>query len=227
MASLDAAGILLDRFVAARDPAFVPPPLSVEICESVLGPSGRPLTPHRRLLERANGAYLHGHALHLFGACASPPWHSLSTWNAVATWRDAYGRATDGLTFFAEDAFGDQFAYRQPGGTGGQIVIFEAELGRVVPFAASFVAWLEEMLDRPAAVLPLDVMERERSEQRPHAAGTHLFAYPPLFSPEAQAGVSIGHVDGIEAMRFRGQLARQIRELPPGTRVRIDLADGD
>ena len=218
--STDRAGILIDRLIHLRDPAFAPPPFSANVAEAVLGPSGRLLTPHRRLLERANGAYLHEHALHLFGACESPAWHSLRAWNDRATWRDTYGDATDGLTFFAEDAFGDQFAYT---GSGGEVVTFEAELGRIVPAAPSFVAWLEEMIERPAALLPVDVLARERSEHRMHAAGTHLYSWPPLFSVESREGVSLGHVDAIEAMRFRGELARQIRNLPPGTQFRLDL----
>ena len=216
----DPAGKLLLRLLATRDPAFDPPPFAAEIAEAVLGPSGAQLTPHRRLLELANGAFLHGHALHLFGACAGPPWHSLSAWNAPDGWRRGYGSDTDGLTFFAEDAFGDQFAYS---GRGGEVVSFEAELGRIIPAAPTFVDWLEEMIERPRAVLPVDVMEAQEIEHKHHRPGTQLFAYPPLCTAESREDVTIGHVDAIEAMRFRGQLALQLRAMPPGSRVKIEI----
>jgi hypothetical protein len=126
-----------------------------------------------------------------------------------------------GLTFFAEDAFGDQFAYS---GTAAEVVIFEAELGRVVPFAASFTAWLEEMIERPGGVLPLDVLAaRAGTAELAHRPGTQLYAWPPLFSPEAQGGVTLGRVDAIEAMRCRGQLAERFRGQRPGTRIEIDF----
>jgi len=217
---VDPAGALIRRLVDARDPAFDPAPFEARVAESVLGPPGAPLTPHRRLLELDNGGYYHGHALHVFGACQGPPWHALPSWNAPATWRDAYGEAPAGLVFFAEDAFGDQFAYR---GAHAEVVIFEADLGRVVPFAPHFLGWLEEMVERPARVLPLDVLAQQRAERRLHQAGTHLFGWPPLSTVESRAGVSIGHVDAVEAMRFRGQLAGQLGGLAPGTRVRLEL----
>src|SRR3954466_11875110 len=100
----DPAGRLITRLLELRDPAFAPPPFDAAVAESVLGPSGRLLTPHRRLLELANGAYLHDHSLHLFGACEGPRWHSLRAWNAADTWRDAFGSLDAALVFFAEDA---------------------------------------------------------------------------------------------------------------------------
>ena len=218
----DPAGVLILRLLEARDPTFDPPPFSAAVAEQVLGPSGAMLTPHRRLLELANGAYLHGHALHLLGACEAPAWHSLRSWNAPSTWRHAYGDRTDGLTFFAEDAFGDQFAYR---GTAAEVVVFEAETGRVTPCAPHFVAWLEEMVERPRALLPIDVMEQQRARQQHHQLGTHLFSWPPLAAVESRDGVSVGHVDAVEAMRFRGQLALRLAALPAGTQVEIDLPD--
>jgi hypothetical protein len=216
----DRAGKLIQALLATRDPAFDPPPFDPAVAVELLGPAGGLLTPHRRLLELANGAYFHGHALHVFGACERPPWHGLRPWNAEASWRDAYGGAASGLTFFAEDAFGDQFAYR---GDHYEVVLFEAELGRVVPFAPHFVAWLAEMVERPGAVLPMDLMDQQRAEHHGHQPGTHLFSWPPLAAAEAHEGVSVGHVDALEAMRFRGQLASRLRDLPAGSRVRLDL----
>ncbi|HZU81857.1 MAG TPA: SMI1/KNR4 family protein [Polyangiaceae bacterium] len=211
--------------LAERDPRFDPPPFEAAIAEEALGPSGAPGKPHRRLLELLNGGYFFDHALHLFGACASPAWHGLRAWNDPATWRNAYEGAADGLVCFGEDAFGDQFAYDARAEQAGTVVVFEAELGCVVPAAPSFVAWLEALLASPATVLPIDVIRAQPDEQRVLAPGTQLFAYPPLFTPESRDGVSLGHVDAVEAMRFRGQLASRVRGLPPGSRVRIDLDD--
>ncbi len=210
----------LRAFLDGRDRAFAPPPFDPAVAEAVLGPSGAPGTPHRALLEEANGAWLFDGALHLFGACAQPAWHSLAAWNAPATWRDAYGQLAEGLTFFAEDAFGDQYAYS---GHGGEVVVFEAELGRAAHAAPSFVAWLEAMQAAPEAVLPIDLVRAQAAAGRRPAPGMQYIAYPPLFSVEAKDGVEIGQVDAVEAMRYRGQLARQIQGLPPGTQIRIVL----
>ena len=219
----DPAGRLITRLLELRDPAFAPPPFDAAVAEAVLGPSGAMLTPHRRLLELVNGAYLHDHSLHLLGACEGPRWHSLRVWNARETWREVFGTVDEALVFFAEDAFGDQFAYN---GVGGEVVVFEAEIGRVVPFAPSFTAWMEEMLERPTAILPIDVMAHQRAGGHLHTPGTQLLAWPPLATVESRDGVEIGHVDAVEAMRFRGQLASQVARAPRGTPVRIDLGAG-
>ena len=223
--TVDRSTRLITGLLAQRDPAFDPPPFDGATAEEILGASGRLLTPHRRLLELHNGGYFHGHALHVFGACEGPAWHSLRAWNATATWRDTFGDATDGLVFFAEDAFGDQYAYTSVPGQSGSVVCFEAELGRVVPVANSFLDWLEEMVERPSSALPVDVVVAQTTAERRLHAGTHLYAWPPLFAAESRDGVSVGHVDAVEAMRFRGELARQIRNVPAGTQVKIDLGD--
>jgi hypothetical protein len=217
---IDTIQPLLDRLLDHADRGFVPPAFEAGLAESVLGASGGPRTPHRRLLERMNGGYFFERSLHVFGACADPPWHSLSAWNAPGLWRDAYGEAAQGLVCFAEDAFGDQYAYS---GMGGEVVCFEAELGRVVSVAPHFVAWLEELLARPESVLPLDVMRREVETRQPLEPGGQMFAYPPLCTVESQEGVTVGQVDAVEAMRFRGSLALQLRNLPPGARVAIEI----
>jgi SMI1/KNR4 family protein SUKH-1 len=211
---------LLDRLLVHADPGFVPPAFEAALAESVLGASGGLRTPHRRLLECMNGGYFFERSLHVFGACADPPWHSLGAWNSPALWRDAYGEAAEGLVCFAEDAFGDQYAYS---GRGGEVVCFEAELGRVVSVAPHFVAWLEGLLEQPEAVLPLDVMRREVETRQPLEPGWQLFAYPPLCTVESRQGVTVGQVDAVEAMRFRGSLALQLRNLPPGARVAIEI----
>ena len=214
---------LVTRLLGVSDISYVPPPFAAEVAEAVLGPSGMERTPHRRLLERMNGGYFYGRALHIFGACARPDWHSLAAWNGLSLWRDAYGKMAEGLVFFAEDAFGDQYAYT---GHGGEVVAFEAELGRVATAAPHFRAWLEAILDAPEAVLPVDVVQREAQDGRRFAPGFQLFAYPPLCTREAhEEGVTIGHVDAIEAMRFRGSLAQQLSQMPQGSRVKIEIPE--
>ena len=61
---MDRAGTLIARLLDARDVLFSPPPFDAAVATDVLGPSGGMLTPHRRLLERQNGAYVHDHTLH-------------------------------------------------------------------------------------------------------------------------------------------------------------------
>jgi hypothetical protein len=211
---------LIARLVAARDPRFDPPPFQAEVAEAVLGASGGSRTPHRRLLEAQNGGYFFGGALHLLGACDAPAWHALSAWNSPALWRDAYGELAAGITFFGEDAFGDQYGYS---GHGGEVVCFEAELGRAAPVAPHFLAFLETVVAEAETLLPVQLVADQARLGRLPPPGGQLYAYPPLATVEARDGVTVGPVDAVEAMRVRGQLARQIGHLAPGTQVRIEI----
>ena len=103
------------------------------------------------------------------------------------------------------------------------MVELSAELGRVAPAAPSFLQWIDALLARPEALLPIELLAAERAAGRRLSPGRQLFAYPPLFSVESRAGVEIGHVDAVEAMRFRGQLALQVRDLPGGTQIKIEI----
>ncbi len=211
----------LAALAAERDPEFDPPPFDAAVAE-VLGPAGAPGTPHRRLLERMNGAYLFGRALHLFGACEGPPWHGLRAWNDPAGWRASFGPLADGYVFFAEDAFGDQYAYsRRPGDAAAAVVRFETETGHASTVAPHLEAWLDALLADPAAVLPVDVLAAQAAEGKRLQPGWQLVAWPPLASVEARDGVTVGHADALEAMRFRGQLARQIAALPNGSQIEL------
>ncbi len=212
MSSFDAC---LSALLERRDGRFIPP-LFGAMEAAVLGASAGEGTPHRRLLEQSNGGYFFGGALHLFGACAEPSWHSLAAWNSDGAWRACYGELARGLVFFAEDAFGDQFAYH---GRGGEVVVFEAELGRVQAIAPSFLDWIDALIEQPDAVLPM-----EQVAAQPIQPGQQLYAFPPLFAAEVDDR-RCGCVDALEAMRSRGQLALQLHGLAPGTQVQLSVEE--
>jgi hypothetical protein len=131
------------------DPGFQSPPYDAAVVTSVLAPTaGRSEATHGKLLQRWNGFFALGGLLHVLGACEQPVNHSLAAWNRPDGWRGAWGRWTEGLTFFAHDAFGDQFAYRQ-----GKVVRFRATSGRVEAMYASIEEWLEGVTLEPEYLL--------------------------------------------------------------------------
>jgi hypothetical protein len=143
---LDRLLIWMEPFV---DSSFSPPAFDAAVATDVLGPAaGRSIDIHARLLQHWNGFYALDGLLHVFGACEFPPNHSLRAWNAPDGWRAAWGRLTEGLTFFAEDAFGDQFAYR-----GGKIVRMRTLAGGLEVTHASITEWIEAVLLEPEYML--------------------------------------------------------------------------
>src|SRR4051812_19529700 len=88
-----------------------------------------PITPHSanfdafgglgdqlvEFLQASNGLYAFESALHLFPAGSGGEELSLTQWNASDLWRQEYGEFAEGLMFFAEDAFGNQFCINRAG----------------------------------------------------------------------------------------------------------------
>lgn len=130
---------------ASVDSDFTAPPVDEALARRVLTEAaGRNLDAHLAVLHRWNGFYALGGLLHVLGACSAPPNHSLEAWNSPDGWRRAYGMRTDGIAFFAQDAFGDQFGYR-----GGKVVRLRAQTGTVEGVAITLVEWLETVLVEP------------------------------------------------------------------------------
>lgn len=193
------------------DATFVAPPLDPAVAREVLSAAGRSEADHRRLLERWNGFYALDGLLHVFGACTSPPNHSLREWNRPEGWRSAWGRLTEGLTFFAEDAFGDQFAYRA-----GKVVRFRALQGGIEPMQATLVEWIEAVLLEPDYVLHKRLFDECVARHGPLPHGGH---FAPIGSPVAGRGIDPARVqvvptrDSMEIKAISGHLVRRTSSL--------------
>lgn len=134
------------RFIEPMlDQDFRPPPFDPTIAATTLSGIGRSYEPHLALLQWRNGFYAFGGLLHVFGSCGTPPNHSILAWNDRDNgWRRSWGPVTEGCTFFAQTAFGDQFGYR-----GGKVVRLKALEGRVDAAEASIDEWLQTVVLDP------------------------------------------------------------------------------
>ncbi len=207
----------LDRLFAKIDPLFATPPF-----DPTALPPGAPLPPsYRRALERRNGGYFYGGALHLFGACREPAFHSLGIWNAADGWRASFGPATGGLTFFAEDAFGDEFAF----GASGRVFALRAESGRVEELADDFDQWLSMAVEAPDELLSRGTFARWVQAHGHLPRGSQLQAYPPYLFAEDPDRVQLDAVDAFDNMAFHAALAETLANLPEGSRVKLDFTD--
>lgn len=176
---------------------------------------------HKGLLSAHNGLTAFDGALRIFGTQAERL-PSLEQWNRPDTWRSAYRELAKGnLIFFAEDAFGNQFAFDN-----GGVIYFNAEIGQATPFASSFSEWLSIILDDPADTLQLLLYKswlRNGASLEPseHLCPTYPFvvrANPPLHE--------LYPANGIEDMRHKGNFAYQIKDLPDGAQIKIKVKSG-
>jgi hypothetical protein len=211
----------LDKLVTKIDPLFKAAPF-----DAAKVPAGLKLHKlHKQLLEKRNGGFFYGGALHVLGACAEPAHHSLEAWNAPDGWRAAYGEALTGLVFFAMDAFGDQFGVDD----GGKVFVLRAEEGIVEELADDFEQWLLIATEAPDELLGRGTFVQwvQAHGHLPH--GEQLQAYPPFRFLGEDDEPQLEAVDAFENMAFHGQLVRSIvdaeDELPPGEQLKIEFTE--
>lgn len=158
-------------------PGFDPPPYDPQQARATLAAAGRSAADHERFLTRWNGCYALGGALHVLGAREAPPNQSLDAWNRADGWRQAFGALVEGVTFFAESAFGDQFGYRD-----GKVVRLRVFDGRIERLAADFAEWLSFVSVESPRFLATDLFEQCVRRLGPLPPGGH-FAPPPTWAP--------------------------------------------
>lgn len=172
----------LDRLLQWIEPLVVPgfdaPAYDPQHARTTLAAaSEKSAADHERFLARWNGCYALDGALHILGAREAPPNQSLDAWNRPDGWRAAFGAVVDGVCFFAENAFGDQFGYRNK-----KVVRLRVFEGRLEPIAADFAEWLGLVSVEPARFLATDLFEQCVRRLGPLPLGGH-FAPPPTWAP--------------------------------------------
>jgi len=165
------------------------------------------------MLAEVNGFYAFDAALHVFPVKSSDHM-DLVRWNSPTLWRDAYGSLADDLVFFAEDAFGGQFALADAG-----VVSFDPETGDVEFMASTLDGWAAQVLADCELLTgsPLAQEWQKRFGELP--AGARLLPKTPFVLGGEFAINNLFAGDAVKGMRMRGDVALQLRDHPDGSTV--------
>jgi hypothetical protein len=168
-----------------------------------------------RILADTNGFILHEGALHVRGACLTPEWHSLrAAWKGPRAFHVLYNDLAPSDIPFAQDQVGDQFLLRE-----GAVHRLSAETAEVEHMADN----IQEFFAKVGADIEhfLNVGLSHKLEP-----GQLLQASPPFCLRESASGLSLAAVPASDLILFHADLAKQIRDLPDGTRVEIKVERG-
>jgi hypothetical protein len=170
-------------------------------------------------LRQRNGFFAFESALHLL-PLGRGEGMDLETWNSPDLWRREFGDRADGFLFFAEDLFGGQFGLR-----GDRVHSFDPETGEAELFADDLSDWSARILAdyRVLTGYPLGHVWQERHGALPR--GRRLVPKIPFILGGAFEVENLYSAEPAEAIKFRGSVARQIHDLPDGTRVRLRTAE--
>jgi hypothetical protein len=182
------------------------------LCEANAATERLPAGVHELLAAR-NGFFAFVSALYVRPSGDVPG--DVVEWNRENGWRKAYGELATGLFFFAEDAFGNQFALDHD----GRVVAFDAETAGLETLAETVSDWVRMLLDDWRSLTGYAVARDWQEANRPLKPGERLVPRKPfVIGGEYSLENLVAAVDH-EAMTYRGQIATQIAHLPEGTEI--------
>lgn len=170
----------------------------------------------RPLIEARNGFYAFASALFVRpwgGGVGSAEW-----WNTAGGWGAAYGESVDGLTFFAEDVFGFQFAV-DPGG----VHLFNPETAQLERMAASVEEWADQILANFNELTGYTLAQSWQSRNGPLKPGFRLAPSVPFILGGRYEVADLKEQRDLELARIRAHVHAQIKDLPDGAQVKITL----
>lgn len=169
------------------------------------------------LLSRKNGFYAFESALLVrpLTHCGAPL--GISEWNAPALWKYEYGGALDGFLCFAEDVFGGQFALATDA-----VVAIDPETGGCEVVAKTLEGWADIVLGDSSYRTGHPLAHDWQRCYGPLTVGHRLVPKVPFVIGGKFVLDNLYSTDEVEGMRFRGSIARQIRDVPDGGHVVLE-----
>lgn len=174
-----------------------------------------------RLLAVKNGFQCFESALHIFPFGPRSKGISLESWNNPETWRKYYkGLIDKDDLFFAQDAFGGQFFFRDK-----SVWEFDPETGSAAQQAPDIETWCAIMLLDWRVLSGYPLAHEWQRLHRPLRLEERLAPKIPFVMG---GGFEVGNLysaDAISLMRSRADIALQLVDLEDGSRIRLVTSD--
>ncbi|HEV2913734.1 MAG TPA: hypothetical protein VGX92_10690 [Pyrinomonadaceae bacterium] len=176
---------------------------------------------YRHLLNQTNGFILSDGGLHVRGAVLAPEWHSLrKVWLGDFALHRLFPAIHESDVPFAQDCLGDQFILR-----GGIVYKLDAEIGKVEGLGMDLETFLNRTQENPVEFLSLQPLLQFMGDGGKLKMGQLLSVYPPFIARESADGVSFKAVSMFDRLGFLADFARQIAEIPEGTKIEIKVVN--
>lgn len=184
------------------------------------GSEGSPqrLAELSELLERCNGFMAFDGALHVFPAGDTAWSLELARLNAGDGWRHAYRHGCGGMVFFAANTFGELYALKDE-----RVVRFDPETGDTNDFAPDLETWADEMLVSWQWETGHSVLRAWQDLHGPLPEGRRLMPTRLFIFGGTDALANLRDVPLLEGLAMRGDIEKQIGDLPDGSKVAIKV----
>jgi RHS repeat-associated protein len=171
------------------------------------------------ILSRRNGFYAYESALLVRPLRHQGPPVGLLEWNGHGLWRDQYVVDLSEVLFFAEDIFGGQFCLR-----GDQVCSFDPETGLFEVTGASLGGWINDLLADYEFRTGYPLAHGWQVMNAPLPPGVRLLPKTPFVCGGKYEVENLYPLNDVKAMRFRASIANQIRDLPDGSQIILEVS---
>lgn len=172
------------------------------------------------MLMQSNGFYAYESALHVFSTHTAPAEMNLEDWNKEGLWRSAYQGLADNCLFFAEDVFGGQFCIKND-----EIYAFDPETGGLEYLASDIEGWVNVIFEDYEMLTGYPLAHDWQKLNGRIPLGSRLLPKIPFI---AGGDFTLGNLylsHAVDGMKFRAEIAVQIKDLPEGARIEINFSD--
>lgn len=171
-----------------------------------------------RMLCQRNGFYALESALHVFSTHSSQNEIGIYDWNESALWRSGYKGMADGCLFFAEDVFGGQFCIKD-----SKVYTFDPETGSLEYLADDIESWVQILLSDYEVLTGYPLAHQWQKQNGRLPAGKRLLPKVPFVLGGEFVLDNLYLADAVEGMRFRADIASQIKDLPDGAQIKFNI----
>jgi hypothetical protein len=142
-------------------------------------------------------------------------------WNNTNLWKREYDEGLNQALFFAEDVFGGQFCIYQ-----GRVHAFDPETGVFELIGDCLDDWASSILSDTNFRTGHSLARAWQSKYGSLPLGTRLAPKLPFILGGRYEIDNLAPVDEVEAVGFRLSIAKQIRDLPDGSKVILKATSG-
>ncbi|MFK8003969.1 MAG: SMI1/KNR4 family protein [Polyangiales bacterium] len=175
-----------------------------------------------QLLRQKNGFFAFESALHVLGTPPQPAGVcDILSWNEPSLWRTNFPAIPKSLLFFAQDVFGGQFGMD----ANGHVLALEPETGELTPCAEDLEGWAGLILEDWDFMTGHSCARAWQEANGVLPIGHRLYPKIPFVLGGDYAAANLFSCEAAQAMRSYANIARQIRDLPDGSKVRLTVVD--
>jgi len=194
----------------------VAPSLSLELT----GQAGALADELLEMLSTRNGFYALESALHIFPSHSTESDIGLDEWNSESLWRSEYKEMLGNCLFFAEDLFGSQFCIKD-----NKVFTFDPETGEFEYLAENIEGWAQAIIEDYNALTGYPLAHEWQQNNGVLPSNKRLLPRVPFVAGGEFTLENLYLGSSVEGMQFRASIANQIKDLPDGAQIQLNVVD--